>query len=87
MTRGKTDDEAEIGHIPDENDRAYLWFHGWWEEAEKKDDPEPWELFRVALYAVESGEFAISHRTMSEILRASGYELVLRRRRQGRNNL
>lgn len=61
-----------------------LEFLGWWEEAEKKDVPEPWERFLVALFGVEAGDLTTDSREISAILRASGYELVLRRVGQGR---
>lgn len=62
--------------LPDESDLEFL---GWWEEAEKEDVSEPWELFRVALYGDEAGDFTANRDEISRILRASGYELVLRR--------
>ena len=77
----KTDDEAEIGHIPDENDLAHLEFRGWWEEAEKEDSPEPWERFQIALFGIEAGDFTTGYPEINQALRASGYELVLRRSR------
>ncbi|MBL4767864.1 MAG: hypothetical protein JKY94_09140, partial [Rhodobacteraceae bacterium] len=51
-------------------------FKGWWAEAEKSDVPEPWEHFTVVLHGRVALDY-VPHEDLAEVLRASGYRLVL----------
>lgn len=54
-----------------------LWFMGWWHENEKADSDKPWEEFEVVLMGMEAGDAA---ENIGEVLEASGYELILRKK-------
>ena len=55
-------------------------FMGWWSSDEKTDSPEPWERFTVILNGTEAGDYALEESEVDEILSASGYEIVIRKK-------
>ena len=52
-------------------------FPGWWSEAEKADDPTPWEEWEIALIGTEAGDIVTDEYDIDEVLSISGYCLLL----------
>ena len=60
-----------------------LTFKGWWgdgDEADEQTADEPWERFRVTLYAREAGDYVTEPDRIHQIARLAGYELILRKK-------
>lgn len=59
------------------DDMNDLTFKGWWAENEKRDAPDPWETFTIAVHGEEAGELAFEGDGLEEVLAASGYRIKL----------
>lgn len=56
---------------------SVLRFKGWWEAAERKDSPRPWETFEIWLCGCEAGDVVDNQRDIGRILKLAGYRLKL----------
>ena len=63
--------------------KTKLKFKGWWGDGDHEHVPEPWEEFHVVLWADEAGDHITKPSQIRRVLAVSGYELILRKKKDG----
>jgi hypothetical protein len=68
-------DSIGLGPLVEEGS-GELVFAGWWSDEEKKDTPEPWEVFSLMLFGREAGDWLEEWENVRARLADRGVKLV-----------